>query len=144
MKLKLKTEDVLNSKELMDVLVAYHRDEGMKWIALFESFQDEEYSELEEETCGGGWEDFEPYYTHITKGEYGNCLLILYRLKYEYSEEEKQALVEDLKGKKREEALNYFDIERRSVFGMYSYQHKGMIKSEWFSAVLAKEVEFQI
>ena len=139
----LTIEEVLADQHIMNELVAFERNKGDRWMGLFERFCYETYENLARETDCGIWMDFEPYYTHIAKGEYGNCVLLLYRYKCRFSEQEKREMAKGLRGKERADMLRHLELEQRSVFGMYSYQYKGMIETEWFSALLAEEIEIE-
>ena len=147
MALTLKIEEILTNKAFMDYYVGFNRDESGKWIRLFENFDYENQDDLLKETNGGSMMDFEPFYTHIAKGEYGNCLLVLYRNGI-YEEEDietlKKSVSEGLSQQEQEAVLEELEFERYRVFGMYSYQYKGLIETEWFSALLKKEIEIKL
>ena len=125
MKSKLKIEEVLANKILMDYIVGIKRGSGRGNLGnLFKYFEEVDFNEIDELSQGGGdLEDFEPYYTHIAKGEYGNCILVLYRYKWLDIIEEK---------------------DKNMALGMYSYQFKGVIMTNWFKGKLKEAIELEI
>lgn len=138
-KTKLEIEKVLENKELMDYFVGFHRDEWKKMNGLFAKKQLIEREELKEETAGGDYIDFHPFFSHIAPGEYGNCVLTLYREKFYDSYLKNPSLYEEHPEVKKELIEN-----RHMVFGVYSYQYKGDIEEEWFTGELAEFVEVEM
>lgn len=112
----------------MDYIVGIKRGSGRGNLGnLFKYFEEVDFNEIDELSQGGeDFEDFEPYYTHIAKGEYGNCVLLLYRHKGLYWIEEED------------------NDDKNLVLGMYSYQWQGLIMTNWFKGKLKEAIELEI
>ena len=124
--IKLTPQEILSVPSLMEVLVAFNRGEGYKFLNLFDEVYSIEPDDFLEETEGGDYIDFEPFHVTIAKGEYGNCILTL------YGENGNLVLDEDYMGINSE------------VYAEYTYQYKGNLIRYGWVGTLTEEVEFEV
>ena len=130
-------EEALRTPFIMDDLVGYSRSEEDKWMRLFERIDDFDLNEM---SMGSPYpEDYEmmePTYTYIAKGEYGNCLLVLYRSVL-------ADVTPDPDEPYYEEYMQTLEDERYFVIGVYVYKYKGYTERKVFKGRLKKEIEIE-
>lgn len=143
---QLLIEHVLKTDELIQPLISYHRDEPGKLIELFSVFRPISKPELDEMIEDGEFTDFHPFFSKIAYGEYGNCILTLYREKFydDYLKNPCPYINEANKDELHREILQTTIDNRLNVYGHYAYQYKGMMQELWFIGTLKETVELNV
>ena len=135
--MKLDIEEALRTPFIMDRVVGYSRSTPNQLDRLFE-YRDE--FDLKEMSMGSPYpemyEMMEPTYSYIAKGEYGNCLLVLYRSVL-------ADVTPDPDEPYYEEYMQTLEDERYFVIGVYVYKYKGYTEREVFKGYLKKEIEIE-
>lgn len=143
--MKLPIEQVLENNELINYFISFNRDERNKEMMLFEEFKGIDKSELNELVQDGEFMDYHPFFSRICSGEYGNCVLTLYREKFYDAYLNNPALYSEYENEEGyAEHIDDLIKNRLHVYGCYAYQYKGIMEEVWFIGKLKETVELEI
>lgn len=143
--MKLPIEQVLENNELINYFISFNRNEDNKQTLLFEEFKKIDKSELNELIEDGEFMDYHPFFTQIGSGEYGNCILTLYREKfYDFYLKNPSLYADDENEEGYAEYMNDLINSRLDVYGCYAYQYKGIMEEFWFIGKLKEVIVLEV